>query len=206
MTAVTRTHAVARLSPDEFRDSVQGLAGLLVDAVDGHASVGFLAPFGRDEAIAWWTARQPAVDDGSLAVWAARGPGGIVGTFSLVRSPKPNGRHRAELVKLMVHRDARGQGLGRALLAAAEEAAARAGATLLLLDTETGSPAEHLYRAAGWTRYGVVPDYAGDPAGTLRDCSFYFKRLTPTRPAPEPAAVAGRDHRPEPAGGAEDGA
>lgn len=207
MTAGTRTHVIARLSPDEFRDSVQGLAGLLADAVDGNASVGFLAPFGHDEAVAWWAAQQPAVDDGSLAVWAARGPSGIAGTFGLARSPKPNSRHRAELVKLMVHRDARGQGLGRALLTAAEEAAARAGATLLLLDTETDSPAEHLYRAAGWTRYGVVPAYAGDPAGTLKDCSFYFKRLTPTHPAPDPATVTGRGgHCPETAGGAEDGA
>ncbi|MFE9395688.1 GNAT family N-acetyltransferase [Streptomyces flavidovirens] len=177
MSAVT--HAISRLSADEFRDSVKDLADLLADTVDGNASVGFLAPFGPDAAAAWWSAQQPAVDDGSLAVWVARGPRGIAGTFSLARSPKPNSRHRAELVKLMVHREARGQGLGRTLLATAEQAAARAGATLLLLDTETDSPAEHLYRAAGWTRYGIVPDYAGDPSGTLKDCSFYFKRLTP---------------------------
>ncbi|WP_079144530.1 GNAT family N-acetyltransferase [Streptomyces agglomeratus] len=181
MTAATRTPVITRLTAGEFRDSVPDLARVLVDAVDGNASVGFLAPFPYEEAAAWWTAQQPAVDDGSLAVWAARGPGGgITGTFGLARGPKPNSRHRAELVKLMVHRDARGQGLGRALLAAAEEAAADAGATLLLLDTETGSPAEYLYRAAGWTRYGVVPGYAGDPAGTPKDCSFYFKRLDPT--------------------------
>ncbi|MEV8311477.1 GNAT family N-acetyltransferase [Streptomyces flavidovirens] len=178
MSAVT--HAISRLSADEFRDSVKDLADLLADTVDGNASVGFLAPFGPDAATAWWSAQQPAVDDGSLAVWVARGPRGIAGTFSLARSPKPNSRHRAELVKLMVHRDARGQGLGRTLLATAEEAAARAGATLLLLDTETDSPAEHLYRAADWTRYGIVPGYAGDPSGTLKDCSFYFKRLTPS--------------------------
>jgi GNAT superfamily N-acetyltransferase len=118
------------------------------------------------------------VADGGLSVWVARGPDGITGTVSLSLERKPNGRHRAEIVKLMVHRDARGQGLGGALLARAERAAARAGATLLLLDTVVGSAAEHLYRTASWTRYGIVPDYAADPAGSLEDCSFYYKQLT----------------------------
>lgn len=175
-------HAISRLSAEEFRESAKDLAAVLADAVADGASVGFLAPFDHDAAAAWWTAQQPAVDDGSLAVWAAHGPKGIAGTFSLARNAKPNSRHRAELVKLLVHRDARGQGLGRALLTTAEQAAADAGATLLLLDTETDSPAEHLYRTAGWTRYGVVPDYAGDPAGSLRPCSFYYKRLPPAGP------------------------
>jgi ribosomal protein S18 acetylase RimI-like enzyme len=118
------------------------------------------------------------VADGSLTVWVAHGPDGITGTVSLALERKPNGRHRAEIVKLMVHREARGQGLARALLTTAEQAAARAGATLLLLDTETDSAAERLYRTAGWTRYGIVPDYAADPDGSLQDCSFYYKRLT----------------------------
>lgn len=170
-------HTITRLSPDDFPGSVPGLAGVLADTVAAGASLGFVAPFGPPEAAAWWQARRPAVADGSLTVWVARGPGGIAGTVSLVQEPKANGRHRAEVVKLMVHRDARGKGLGRALLTTAEQAAARAGATLLLLDTETGSAAESLYHAAGWTRYGVVPDYAADPEGALRDCSFFYKRL-----------------------------
>ncbi|WP_449062008.1 GNAT family N-acetyltransferase [Planomonospora algeriensis] len=171
------THTITRLSAEEFRDSVRELAGLLADTVADGASLGFLAPLGRDEAEAWWRARQPAVADGGLAVWVSRGSAGVDGTVSLAFEGKANGRHRAEVVKLMVHRRARGRGLGRGLLAAAERAAVEAGATLLLLDTETGSEADHLYRAAGWTRYGVVPDYAADPAGSLRDCSFYYKRL-----------------------------
>ncbi|GAA2474335.1 GNAT family N-acetyltransferase [Streptomyces thermolineatus] len=174
-------HTITRLSADEFRAGVEGLAGVLADTVAGGSSVGFLSPFDRDAAAAWWRTRQPAVDDGSLVVWAAHGPGGvadgITGTVGLALEPKPNGRHRAEIVKLMVHRDARGRGLGRALLATAEQAAARAGAGLLLLDTETGSTAERLYLASGWTRYGVVPGYATDPAGALRDCSFFYKQL-----------------------------
>lgn len=170
-------HPITRLTADGFDSSVQGLAGLLADAVAGGSSLGFLSPFDEDAAAAWWRTRRPAVADGSLVVWTALGPGGITGTVSLAHEPKPNGRHRAEVLKLMVRRDARGRGLGRALLATAEAAAARAGAGLLLLDTETGSAADRLYRSAGWTRYGVVPAYAADPEGTLRDCSFYYKRL-----------------------------
>jgi ribosomal protein S18 acetylase RimI-like enzyme len=96
---------------------------------------------------------------------------------SLALPDKPNSRHRAELVKLMVSREARGRGVGRGLLATAEEAAAAAGLTLLHLDTETGSPAEHLYRSAGWTRAGTIPDYAADPGGELRPTTLYFKRV-----------------------------
>lgn len=168
---------IVRLCADDFAESVEGLAGLLADTVADGASLGFRTPFDHGAAAAWWRDRQPAVADGSLGVWVAHAPEGVVGTVSLALERKPNGRHRAEVLKVMVHRSARGQGLGRALLATAERAAAEAGATLLLLDTETGSAAERLYRAAGWTRYGVVPDYATDPSGTLRDCSFFYKKL-----------------------------
>jgi GNAT superfamily N-acetyltransferase len=120
------------------------------------------------------------VTAGSLAVWLATDHVGAAGTISLSFEAKDNGRHRAAIGKLMVRRDARGNGLARELLATAEQAAVRTGATLLLLDTETGSGAEHLYLRAGWTRYGIVPDYAADPAGVLRDCSFFYKALTAT--------------------------
>ncbi|MBG0833141.1 GNAT family N-acetyltransferase [Planomonospora sp. ID67723] len=171
------THTITRLSAGDFRDNVKELAELLADAVDGGASLGFLASLDRSSAADWWHTRAPAVADGSLVVWVSRGPEGVNGTVSLAFEGKANGRHRAEVVKLMVHRHARGRGVGRDLLTAAERAAVQAGVSLLLLDTETGSHAESLYGSAGWTRYGVVPDYAADPAGRLRDCSFFYKRL-----------------------------
>ncbi|MET7335810.1 GNAT family N-acetyltransferase [Nonomuraea sp. NPDC005650] len=170
--------AIERLTAEDFDAAVKALAGLLVDAVDGGASVGFVVPFGQEEAAAWWRAQAPAVADGSLMVWVCRDDGALTGTIGLAMARKPNARHRAEIVKLMVHRDARGRGLSRALLAAAERAALAAGADLLLLDTETGSTAEHVYLTGGWTRYGIVPGYAGSPDGTLQDCSFFYKRLT----------------------------
>ncbi|MEU0566938.1 GNAT family N-acetyltransferase [Nonomuraea sp. NPDC005983] len=170
-------HTIDRLSADAFSDSVDDLADLLAHTVEGGASLGFLSPFDQASAVVWWHAQAPAVAGGDLAVWACRGTARIDATISLALVRKPNGRHRAEIVKLMVRRDARGQGLARALLATAEQAALDAGVTLLLLDTEAGSPAEHLYLADGWTRYGIVPGYAADPGGVLQDCSFFYKRL-----------------------------
>ncbi|MGW0600452.1 N-acetyltransferase family protein [Streptomyces sp. NPDC002776] len=170
---------VLRLDEGQLLARSDELARLLVDAVAGGASVGFLAPLDPAVAEEWWKARA----DGPFAVWAAVDGGRIVGTVSLAFPDKPNSRHRAELVKLMVHRDARGLGLGRTLLATAEQAAAAAGITLLHLDTETGSPAEHLYRSAGWTRAGVIPDYAADPGGALRPTTLYYKQVGAPVPA-----------------------
>ncbi|MFI6934862.1 GNAT family N-acetyltransferase [Streptomyces sp. NPDC050287] len=166
---VTRLHA-ARLEA-----AVEELADLLVDTVDDGASVGFLAPLDRAAAVAWWKERAAAAASGHLAVWTAHDGNRTVGTVTLAFPDKPNSRHRAELVKLMVHRDSRGQGLGRRLLAVAERAAVEAGVTLLHLDTETDSPAERLYRTAGWTVAGVIPDYAANPSGVLRPTTLYYK-------------------------------
>ncbi|MER6960647.1 GNAT family N-acetyltransferase [Streptomyces sp. NPDC000618] len=166
-----------RLDAARLLDRVEELADLLIDTVDGGASVGFLAPLDRADAVAWWRERAQGVAAGRLAVWAAEEADRVLGTVSLAFADKPNSRHRAELVKLMVHRDARGKGLGRALLTLAEEAAAAAGVTLLHLDTETDSPAEHLYRATGWTGAGVIPDYAASPSGVLRPTTLYYKHI-----------------------------
>jgi GNAT superfamily N-acetyltransferase len=166
-----------RLDAGQLLDRVEGLADLLVDTVDDGASIGFLAPLDRAAAVAWWRERAAAVADGHLAVWAAHDADRVVGTVSLSFPDKPNSRHRAELVKLMVHRDARGRGLGRRLLAVAERAAGAAGVTLLHLDTETGSAAEHLYRTGGWTRAGTIPDYAASPQGVLRPTTLYYKQV-----------------------------
>ncbi len=170
-------HTITRLSGDDFPGCVDDLADVLAEVVADGASVGFVSPFERSAAAAWWHARHPAVADGSLTVWVCHGPDGLAGTVSLALEPKPNGRHRGEVLKLLVRPGARKRGLGRELLATAEHTAARAGVTLLMLDTVTDSPADRLYHSAGWTRYGVVPDYAADPAGVLEDCSFFYKRL-----------------------------
>ncbi|MCH0565928.1 MULTISPECIES: GNAT family N-acetyltransferase [unclassified Streptomyces] len=184
---------VQRLDGTRLRECAGPLADLLADTVADGASVGFLAPLDRGAALAWWQERAAAVAAGRLAVWAARDGGEVVGTVGLAFAGKPNSRHRAELVKLMVRPGARGRGLGRTLLATAEEAAADAGVTLLHLDTETGSPAERLYRGAGWTRAGVIPDYAADPGGVLRPTTLYYKAIVPAaRRQPEAPGTRAR--------------
>ncbi|MGW6054524.1 N-acetyltransferase family protein [Streptomyces sp. NPDC055189] len=168
---------VTRLTADQLTACADDLGGLLADVVGGGSSLGFLAPFDRSAAADWWRGLAPAVADGRLAVWAARDAERVTGTVSLGFVDKPNGRHRAEILKLMVHASARGQGLARTLLATAEEVAAEAGVTLLVLDTETGSPAESLYRSGGWTEAGTIPDYAADPAGNLHPTTLFFKKV-----------------------------
>ncbi|WP_328834180.1 GNAT family N-acetyltransferase [Streptomyces sp. NBC_00252] len=168
---------VRRLEAPQLIAAVDELTDLLIDTVEGGASIGFLAPLDRTAAVDWWRERADAVAAGHLAVWVALRGDRIVGTVSLAFPAKPNSRHRAELVKLMVHREARGEGLGRRLLTVAEDAAVAVGITLLHLDTETDSPAEHLYRSTGWTRAGVIPDYAASPDGVLRPTTLYYKRV-----------------------------
>ncbi|MEV4860029.1 GNAT family N-acetyltransferase [Streptomyces ossamyceticus] len=172
--------------------AVEELADLLVRTVNGGASVGFLAPLDRAAATAWWRGRADAALAGELGVWVARDGGRLIGTVSLVFPDKPNSGHRAELVKLMVHPDGRGRGVGKALLSAAERAALDAGVTLLHLDTETDSPAEYVYAKAGWTRIGAIPDYAADPHGNLRPTSIYYKRFGPAADDTAGAAAPAR--------------
>ncbi|RKT57265.1 GNAT family N-acetyltransferase [Saccharothrix australiensis] len=169
--------AVAELLSTDVLAGAEELADVLADAVEGGASVGFLSPLPRPHAVSWWRAQAAAVANGVLAVWVARAEGRIVGTVQVRFTSTLNGTHRAEVAKLLVLRRARGAGLGRRLLAAAERGAAGRGATLLTLDTRTGSPAEALYRSAGWTEVGVIPDYATDPRGALHPTTVFFKRL-----------------------------
>jgi ribosomal protein S18 acetylase RimI-like enzyme len=167
---------VTRLSAAGLLAAGRDLADLVCDAVEGGSSIGFLAPLDPAEAAAWWEGLAPEVAEGRTAVWAARDGDRILGTVQLRFGGMPNGRHRAEVAKLIVHRDARGRGLGRRLLETAEREAATAGISLLVLDTQTGSPAERLYRSAGWTEAGTIPDYAADTEGVLRPTTLFHKK------------------------------
>ena len=100
-----------------------------------------------------------------------------LGTVQLSLCGKPNGRHRAEVQKLMVHRDARRRGVAAQLMAALERVARDEGLRLLVLDTEVDSPAETFYRALGFQRAGEIPDFATSPQGELCGTALYWKRL-----------------------------
>lgn len=163
------------LSTDVSDVDVAGLVGLLLDAVASGASVGFLESLTRDEADAWWRA---ALADPESRTWVARdATGQTVGTVRLLPAGMPNGRHRAGVAKLLVHRDARGQGCAAGLMAALEDHARMLDRTLLVLDTETGSPAEGIYERWGWQRNGNIPDFAASPNGQLAATTLFSKRL-----------------------------
>ena len=164
---------LARPAPDA---DVRELALLLLDAVAAGASVGFLDSLSLEEAEAWWRGKLASAHERAV-VLVARDAEGIAGTVQLQPAAMPNQPHRADVAKLQVHRRARGQGLGRALMEAIESRARAAGFTLLVLDTKRGDSAEKLYEGSGWTRAGVIPNYALDPDGTPCDTVFFYKQL-----------------------------
>jgi ribosomal protein S18 acetylase RimI-like enzyme len=174
---MTQAPTITRLTPASLPAAVPDLAALLLDAVDDGASVGFTSSLTSAQAEAWWQALAPDLTDERVALWAAHDGGRLIGTVQLRLETSPNGRHRAEMAKLLVHRAARGRGVARRLLATAEAFAAESGRTLLMLDTQTGSAAESLYRTAGWSVLGTLPDYAADPSGALRPTTFFHKSL-----------------------------
>ncbi len=152
------------------------LADLLADAVEGGASVGYLLPLPTGQAEAWAADVLAGLGPG-LALWVAERAGRVVGTVQLGPCLKPNGRHRGEVMKLLVHRSARGLGVATALMAALEVHARATGLSLLVLDTEAGSTAEAVYRHLGWRPYGQVPDFALSPDGRLHTTACFFKAL-----------------------------
>lgn len=168
---------IEALEPASYHDAIGKLGALLKDAVDGGASVNFLSGVTPAEATAWWAARSAGVVAGTITVFVARDGDRIVGSTLLERSRNPNSPHRAEIGKVIVHRSARRQGLGRALMHAAEECARSEGRWMLVLDTVTGSPAAALYESLGWQTVGTIPDYALNTAGTPEAATYYYKDL-----------------------------
>ncbi|MBA3565097.1 MAG: GNAT family N-acetyltransferase, partial [Gammaproteobacteria bacterium] len=144
---------------------VRALAQLLVDAVESGAAVSFLAPLTLERAEDWWRSAISASRSSAIFL-VARDVDGIVGTVQLHPAWAPNQPHRAEIVKLLVHGRSRRTGLGTRLMQTIEDAARRAGFTLLTLDAKRGEAAEHLYRRIGWIPAGTIPGYALDSDGT----------------------------------------
>jgi GNAT superfamily N-acetyltransferase len=156
---------------------VTGLGDVLSDCVAGGASVSFMLPMPKEKAAAYWRSLAPAVAREECVVLAARDDtGAMLGTVTLLLKQPENQPHRADVAKMLVHRRARRAGLGARLLAAAEEAALRAGRTLLVLDTADAAAAR-LYQRAGWQVVGEIPDYALWPQGGLCTTKFFYKKL-----------------------------
>jgi GNAT superfamily N-acetyltransferase len=167
-----------RVAGDEPR-LAGALAQVLLDCVEGGASVSFMWPLPLHKALGFWVSVLGSAQRGERIVLLAEdsASGDVVGTVQVVFAASDNQPHRADVAKMLVHRRARRRGLGAALLGAAEAAARAAGRTLLVLDTVSGGDAERLYTRLGWQRLGIIPGYALWPRGGLCDTTYFYKTL-----------------------------
>jgi GNAT superfamily N-acetyltransferase len=171
-------HLIALLTPDQAQDRRTELIELLVDSVEGGASVNFVWPMTRAKAEAWWDAALASHGRGERLILAADANGRLDGTVQLILATQENQPYRAEIAKMLVHSRARRQGLGAALMRAAEGEARRIGRTLLTLDTVSASAGERLYVRLGWSKLGEIPGYALRTDGHNREpASFFYKEL-----------------------------
>jgi GNAT superfamily N-acetyltransferase len=166
-----------RRLPSVNEKQIAELADVLVDCVEGDASVSFMHPLSRERAETFWRSVAEGVAARERALLVAEDAQGICGTVQLVLAQPENQPHRADLAKMLVHRRMRRQGLGEALMRAAEAMARDCGKTLLVLDTVTGDNGERLYQRLGWQRVGVIPGYALLPRGGLVGTTVFYREL-----------------------------
>jgi len=159
---------------------LDALCGLLCACVCGGASIGFVEPMGSAEAQAYWKDVEAEARKASRLVLVAReGPGlPIIGSAQLAFVSKPNGRHRAEVQKVLVLPSERRRGIASLLMRAVESEASGRGVRLLHLDTSEGrSGAREFYEALGYAYVGGIPGFALDPGGSPAKNAIYYKTL-----------------------------
>jgi GNAT superfamily N-acetyltransferase len=174
---MTSEVSVRRVGPNEAAACADALADVLLDCVEGGASVSFMWPLPRERALAFWRGVAEGVARGDRVLLIAEDAEGIVGTVQLVTGLPENQPHRADVAKMLVHRRARRRGIAQRLMAAVDEAARAERRTVLVLDTVTGGDAERLYERAGWQRVGTVPNYALMPDGRFCGTTFFHRQL-----------------------------
>jgi acetyltransferase len=174
-----RVH-IQRFSARRLAEQRKGLVALLIESVDSGAAVSFLAPLLPADAERYWKDVETELAHGHHELLVAERDGVVVGAVQLFLSAWPNGRHRAEVAKLLVHGSARRQGIGRSLMREVEEVARSHGRTLLVLDTREGDAGEELYRGLGYVRAGRIPGYARSSSGQLHATVLYYRELAPT--------------------------
>ena len=169
--------SIRRLAGTELDSHLDGLAAVLADCVAGGASVSYMAPFSHVDARAAFEVWAAEVEQRRRLLLAAFLDDDVVGTVQVVFATPPNQPHRADVVKLLVHRAARRRGVAQLLMERAEEESRAEGKTLLVLDTVTGDDAERLYTRLGWTRVGVIPNYALYPDGRPCGTTVFWKAV-----------------------------
>ena len=174
-----QTVSIRQLTPEEADQACPDLSDVLIDCVEGGASIGFMSPLTRGRAEAFWSKIVEGVASGQRVLLIAEEAvtNTIVGTVQVVLGQLENQPHRADISKMMVNRRARKRGIGAMLMLAAEDAARAAGKSLLVLDTASDD-AERLYERLGWTKVGVIPGYALWPDGRPCATTYYYKPLT----------------------------
>ena len=168
---------IVRFSAGQAEENIGQLAGLLIDAVDSGASLGFLPPLSEAEALAYWRGVIDAMRERSRILLVALESGLIQGSVQLALEMRANGNHRAEAMKLFVHRRARRRGLAKTLMSEAESTARELGRTLLIMDTRQGGEAEKMCESLGYVRFGEVPGYARSSNGQLHTTVFFYRTL-----------------------------
>ncbi|MEE4411809.1 MULTISPECIES: GNAT family N-acetyltransferase [unclassified Serratia (in: enterobacteria)] len=168
---------IQQLNADEVQNALPELAEMLQASVSQGASIGFVMPFTLEQAQAFWCRLLPAIEREERILLVARQAGRVVGTVQLLLDMPDNGRHRAEVVKLMVHPQARRQGIARELMLQIQQRAIQHQRHLLVLDTLTGDTAEGMYRQLGFQLAGSIPQYARASNGSALDATSYMYKL-----------------------------
>jgi GNAT superfamily N-acetyltransferase len=171
---------IRELTPQEAHEQIGALSAVLIDCVEGGASVSFMLPLTQERADAFWQGVAEGVAAGERILLVAQdsSTGMIIGTVQVILKQPENQPHRADIAKMLVHSRGRRQGIGAALMRAAENAAAKAGKTVLVLDTVTGGDAERLYERVGWVKSGIIPNYALWPKGGFCDTTVFYKQIS----------------------------
>ena len=165
------------MTAEQVETEIDALTGLIVDAVTGGASIGFMPPLIEDEAREYWSGVVDAIRDGSRVVLAATEAGVIQGSVQLGLEKRANGQHRCEAMKLFVHTRARRRGIAKQLMAEAEATAKKLGCTMMMMDTRKGGEADLMCQSLGYESYGEVPGYARSGDGELHTTVFYYCKI-----------------------------
>ena len=173
-------HDIVELDGTGLAQHLDALADLLLDSVQHGSSVGFCLPYSLGEAREFWQGILQQWQPGARRLLVLRDADGmIVGTVQLLVKMLDNGRHRAEVSKMLVHSKVRRQGRGRALMMAIEACAREEGKSLLVLDTRSGDAGERLYGGLGFQLAGRIPGYARASDGGFDSTTYMYKFLGP---------------------------
>lgn len=179
----TAAFPIVDLGSIDFDAALPALTGMLQACVADGASIGWPTPPGTEVANTFWRTCAAAAAAGERCVWVVleqpQDPGSVIGSAQLAWAGMPNGRHRADVMKVMVHPRARRRGIAQALMQHAERQALAHGRWLLVLDTLQGSDAERLYARLGFQLCGRIPQYAELGDGRFEATTVMFKSLCP---------------------------